>query len=168
MNKYYTTEAERLADSAWRNLHLEPPIDLRRVCEHLKIELVRLPMYPDILGLYMRDEDGNAEIRVNSGMPIERQRFTLAHEIGHHIFSRTVYGRIVVEFRQAKHHLLERECDKFATCLFMPAGQVLDVAQQLGHPQRHDKTHNLAARFRVSAQAMRRRLRELGIDNRFR
>jgi Zn-dependent peptidase ImmA (M78 family) len=163
---YYPTDSERFAASAWRRLNLEPPADLQKIADFLGITVVKELLSPDLHGVYMRTKSGEAEIRVNSGLlPVERQRFIMAHEIGHHLFSRKIPGSITVEFRNGiinKH--LERACDRFAVCVLMPAEEVRKVAEELHHSARNNKMRNMADRFGVSAQAMTLRLRELGLD----
>lgn len=166
---YYEDQSEKIAASAWNRLKMEPPCDLQAICDFLHINVVRQELVPDLLGLYMRTEDGIAEIRVNSHItPTERQRFIWAHEIGHHILAHSVKGKLIIKFRTNKNHthFLERECNHFASCLLMPATQVFQIAKELHHPDQ-DKSINIASRFDVSVQAMRKRLYELGIPGHF-
>ena len=51
----------------------------------------------------------------------------------------------------------------FASHLLMPELIVRQVAADLGHPERVDKTRTLAEHFGVSAQAMKIRLRQLDL-----
>lgn len=162
---YYAFQAERWAESAWVRLKLTPPCDLAAVCDFLNVSVVKELMAPDLDGVYFRDEHGNAQIRINSGiLPIERQRFTWAHEIGHHCFARNVPGKVVVELRKGSHHPLERECNNFARALLMPADLVKLHCIELKHPEQN-KTGTLASRFGVSMTAMRYRLRDLGLEH---
>lgn len=95
-------------------------------------------------------------IYVNSEQHINRQRFTIAHELGHLLNPRhpkeTQYrGRHVG--RPALH---EREADAFAAALLMP--KVLVRAYTLIGVSQVD---DLAKRFMVSPLAMAIRMREL-------
>ncbi|MEN6566013.1 MAG: ImmA/IrrE family metallo-endopeptidase, partial [Veillonellales bacterium] len=84
---YYLDPLERYAESAWRRLNLEPPVDLDVVRRFLKIRLSKKIMSSNIYGLYVVTPKGQRVIRVNSLMDIypARKRWTIAHEIGHHL-----------------------------------------------------------------------------------
>lgn len=160
---YYESQAQRLAVSAWNHLDLEPPVDLRAVVARLGIKLKKELMSPDVFGIYMRTASGTAVIGVNSGMTYERQRFTCAHEIGHHLFCHDLPGELFVKLRSDKKHPREREADRFAVELLMPGNIIIKHAKELGYPEYPDKLYNLCAKFGVSVSAMHIRLRELGL-----
>ncbi|BCW97853.1 MAG: hypothetical protein KatS3mg024_0680 [Armatimonadota bacterium] len=59
----------------------------------------------------------------------------------------------------------ERLASLFAVNVMMPGEEVRRQAAELGHPRRTNKSRVLAARFGVSAAAMRFRLRQLGLEH---
>lgn len=62
-------------------------------------------------------------------------------------------------------HDQERLASLFAVYVMMPEEEVRRQAAELGHPERTNKSRVLAARFGVSAAAMRFRLRQLGLEH---
>uniref|UniRef100_UPI0004BFE9F1 ImmA/IrrE family metallo-endopeptidase n=1 Tax=Streptomyces capuensis TaxID=1464056 RepID=UPI0004BFE9F1 len=59
------------------------PVDVEQVAKALDIMVVRKAAAEDVSGLLIR-RDGIVAIGVNSAHPESRQRFALAHLIGHH------------------------------------------------------------------------------------
>src|SRR5579859_6364604 len=59
------------------------PIDLERIMDYYKIRRVALSASSDIFGAIVRRE-GVVTIAVNPEQHPNRQRFTIAHEIGHY------------------------------------------------------------------------------------
>lgn len=141
-----------------------PPIDAERAAELCGARVVRHRFSSDALsGFLVALEDG-AMIAVNHSHHPVRQRFTLAHELGH-----LVMGHF------ADYHLdlassvdsgeppgydwrHERLANTFAANLLMPAGLVrADYLSDNFTPER------LATRYRVSREAMGIRLTTLGL-----
>ncbi|MEU9818190.1 helix-turn-helix domain-containing protein [Pseudonocardia alni] len=91
-------------------------------------------------------------ILVDTGKTAERQRFDLAHELGHlvlHQGSERVHGRDA-----------ERQADRFAAAFLMPREDVL------GQHMRNASVERILAgrrRWKVSAMALTHRLREIGL-----
>lgn len=83
---------------------------------------------------------------VNSEIPADRWRFTLAHELGHLIM------HVVPSID------LEREADEFAAELLMPSGEIRTQLSPLTLPRLVD----LKRHWRVSMAALARRAKDLG------
>jgi Zn-dependent peptidase ImmA (M78 family) len=164
---YFTDDAEALAFKAWDALKLTPPADLDLVAEKLGIDLHRQEFVPEIDGLYLRIPNCPPVIAVNCSYvkPPGRQRFTIAHEIGHHLLARghTLGGRLLfLDSVATSKTVMERACDRFAALLLLPEDLVrAHYAELAGNPDH--RVGILAERFGVSIAAMRRRLRELGL-----
>ncbi len=164
---HFESESELLAYKAWRTLALEPPVDLDRVAAKLNLIVEYREFVPQIDGLYLRLPGAPPVIAINSSYlkPLERRRFTLAHEIGHHLLA----GRIssterlfFLDTESRRRTLLERACDRFAAVLLMPEEIVRSYFNELeSNPGK--RVAIMAGRFGVSRWAMRRRLRELGL-----
>lgn len=152
--------AAEWAASAWRNLELTIPVDLHKVRRHLKLRLRKSDLGYNPGHLLKTAKCRYAVLNLRDCL--ERQRFTLAHEIGEFLLMQHYerLGRVPPVGERA-----ERFCDRFATMLLMPADLVNDVAAELGHGPRNPKADVLASRFGVSMQAMRQRLRELSRHN---
>jgi len=164
----FPDEAEMLAYKAWETLKLEPPVDLKLVASRLGIVIVEQEFSEEIDGVYVRLPDRPPVIGVNDiyTKSPERRRFTLAHEIGHHLLSRRVKGDKLVfadTALQRKYSIMERSCDRFAALLLMPEPEIRKHHKELAHNE-ESRLAVLSARFEVSPMAMRRRLRELGLQ----
>lgn len=170
MNPYVKHKAEELltAVGVW-----EAPIDPTTIARYLGIEVRSEYFVGSLSGVLMR-RDGNAVIAVNASDSNKRQRFTIAHEIGH--FALNHKGDVFVD-----HTLLNRrdnrsaaaidsqeiEANAFAAELLMPSQLVFDKFDKiwslnLNFPQ-EEVVAKLAYDFNVSEQAMNYRLMNLGL-----
>lgn len=133
------------ACSAWKSPDLSIPVDVHRVRKKLKLHI----RYQD-LGIgngYLMQTPKRIYIIVNSRHKLERQQWTIAHEIGEHCLVRQ---RMRSGMPCISGQLKERLCDHFAANLLMPADLVKRAAKELYHSQTNDKTDVLASRFCVS------------------
>ncbi len=142
---------------------VEPPIDLTWLVEWLGIELEYRPLPKSVSGLYLRTEQ-RSHILLNSNDTPERQRYSLAHELAHHLLA-FIDGWSSVFALDIKHSSREAACNRFAAELLMPEDILRRCAAKVKHGP-HDKSALLANIFEVSATAMRIRLRELRLDSR--
>ena len=142
------------------------PIPVEGIAEMLglKIEAAPISMEGDQAGQLSSRE---RKVLVNSSHPRQRQRFTVAHEIGHfvlHSTNETSFCRVRALGRE------EREADYFAARFLMPTEAVLDTWDGISrHLSRQDQTGRvarMAAIFDVSKEAMLRCLQELRFVNR--
>ena len=145
------------------------PVNLESLARQLGIRLVRTPLDDSICGCIERTADGWRLI-VNAEHSRSRQRFTIAHELGHFVLHATALGDGTNDTRKyratpaarAYNHTLdarhEREANQFAASLLMPAAKVRQFQQVM---QANDPGH-LAELFQVSRGAMEIRLEELG------
>jgi Zn-dependent peptidase ImmA (M78 family) len=78
-------------------------------------------------------------IFINKTMPGDRQRFTLAHELGHIVMHRTIFSET-----------MERDADRFASEFLMPA---TDIRSQLTHIKL-DRLAALKLHWKVSMGAL--------------
>lgn len=111
-------------------------------------------------GLYEQADGHAPRIYYNSDEAAVRQRFTLAHELGHHVLGHgTAFRDNPQTFNVYNRAPQEVEANAFAAALLMPhryvwadfmAGRASDIA-------------SVAKRYGVSQMAMVYRLRNLGI-----
>lgn len=97
-------------------------------------------------------------IVVRSSDVIQRQRFSLAHELKHVLddpFIDRLYRRLPVDQRHAR---AERLCNYFAACLLMPRAWV-----KRDWCSGRQNVRELARSYFVSVEAMTTRLSELGL-----
>lgn len=164
---HFEDEAELFAHKAWETLKLEPPADLSRVAERLGIEVCEREFVREVDGIYLRLPDAPPVIAINNSYtkPLPRRRFTLAHEIGHHLLGRRMPATRLFYFDTCKtsRSILERACDRFAALLLMPEDWVRRYYEELSF-NAQNRVSIMSQRFGVSAVALRRRLRELGLQ----
>jgi len=60
----------------------EPPVDVDRIAKELGLVLVKTDLPDDVSGRLIR-EDGSNTVGINRNHTVNRQRFTLSHEVGH-------------------------------------------------------------------------------------
>jgi Zn-dependent peptidase ImmA (M78 family) len=171
---------EQEAQSVLERLFItDPPIDVKEVAERLGYRVV-LKFFDeeDLSGTVMRDARGVVTIGINTFHAQVRQRFSIAHEIGHaclHLARGRQEAFFVdppagVFFRDSKasrgEDSKEIEANQFAAALLMPS-QIIGMsltalAESPKKPTIDTAVSELAARFGVSTQAMRFRLVTLG------
>ncbi|MDG4575807.1 MAG: ImmA/IrrE family metallo-endopeptidase [Defluviicoccus sp.] len=146
-----------------------PPVPVERIIKSRRIVLQYAPLDEDLSGMaYIKD--GIGIIGVNALHHPNRQRFSAAHELAHHVLhvpeiSQAVHvdKGIRVLFRNDVSALgtepMEIEANAFASELLIP-GDLLAAALEGGGVDLEDEAaiEALARRFRVSPAAMRFRL----------
>jgi Zn-dependent peptidase ImmA (M78 family) len=148
------------------------PVPLEKIIRKHNILLVNLPANDDIFGAIVRQQ-GRIIIAVNPNQHPNRQRFTIAHELGHffnHDYENDgkdhVDGDFRLHWRDSKSsqgvNWNEIEANQFAASLLMPENLLkADVEQSL--PLNKDAISHLASLYKVSRLAMQYRLVNLGI-----
>jgi Zn-dependent peptidase ImmA (M78 family) len=167
--------AERAAqDLLDRHGVTKPPTPLAELAAAEGILIVQEPFRDDeVSGVLMREPDKTVII-VNAANAAVRQRFTIAHEIGHFkLHKGTVYldGRARINFRDGLSsmatHQEEISANAFAAALLMPARWVRSAFEDVVKNSIINSEQNLAdvlsTRFGVSSQAMLFRLVNLGL-----
>jgi Zn-dependent peptidase ImmA (M78 family) len=148
------------------------PINLEKIIKHYGILKVDLPANDDIFGAIVRQQ-GHVIIAVNPNQHPNRQRFTIAHELGHffnHLNKGGHLEHVDGDFRLHWRNETsskgvdwdEIEANKFAASLLMPEQLLkndIDERPGLGH----DEIHQLAVLYKVSRLAMQYRLINLGL-----
>lgn len=131
----------------------------------------------DLAGfLYMTGPFGR--VFVNADDPITRRRFTAGHELGHFVLHRESLGgkvslgdspATVVEVENETATAMERQANRFAAELLMPAAVCRVRAEAFRRTYsvcpRTPFAYHLASELVVSPEAMRYRLRELGVGD---
>lgn len=142
------------------------PVDLAGLARDLGLNVVYdAELGRDTAGFIRRDARRGGRcgylIAVNKRDNARRQRFTLAHEIGHFLLHRDLIGDGIVDdamYRSPLGDHYERQANRFAADTLLPADL---VRQEWRNGNKAIQT--LAERFDVSADAMRIRLEELGL-----
>lgn len=138
----------------------EPPIIIKNVVEELKKEH-RIEVIPwdfgekaDGIQLY---KDYQITIGYNRSQHPHRQRFTVAHEIGHFLLGHTTDDKII---NLDSDKIEEIEANQFAAELLMPLEFI-----KLEFKKGNKKPANLAILFNVSEESMWWRLMDLKLLN---
>ena len=147
----------------------QPPVPIESIPAAFGIELCELPASDDIFGAIVR-EGNRVLIAVNPAQHVHRQRFTIAHELGHFFCHPSRAEHVDRDFRihwrnresSQGINLEEIEANRYAAELLMPERFLRqDLAQYSDLDEHTVKT--LSARYRVSGTAMKFRLINLGI-----
>ncbi len=107
--------------------------------------------------------DDSAIITVNKRCSLQRQRFSVCHELGHWIYHRRrmlLCQADEIERPSAGSLNMERIADKFASELLMPDYLFVPIAQSLGRPNMH-VVKKLSEIFNTSQTATAIRLVEI-------
>jgi len=160
---------EKAVNLLKENKLFKPNFDILRLTERLGIKLESKRLGDDVSGFFVMSE-GQKVITYNSANIPNRQRFTIAHEIGHYIFHSKEQPIFIdkspkVLFRNSAsstgEDYREREANAFAAALLMP--KELLEEQILKSPSEINKAITfLANKFGVSENAMSFRLSNLG------
>jgi Zn-dependent peptidase ImmA (M78 family) len=144
-----------------------PPVPIERIARAMKIRVQYAPLDGDLSGM-AAIQDGVPVIGINALHHPNRQRFTLAHEIGHLTLHRNLIEGSVHVDKQILHRDImtetgtdwrEIEANAFASELLMPEPLLQAQSSAGGIAFEDDEAiTSLAAKFRVSEAAMRFRL----------
>jgi Zn-dependent peptidase ImmA (M78 family) len=143
-----------------------PPVRIERIARELGIEL-RSGALGDVSGVLVRRGE-TATIGTNSGQSAQRQRFTIAHELGHFLLHEGITNHVDrsyrVNYRSAESsqatNVEEIEANYFAASILMPK-HMLDAQNAEEALDNDGMVGSLAKQFQVSRLAMSLRLANL-------
>jgi Zn-dependent peptidase ImmA (M78 family) len=145
----------------------EPPVDVNMVSDRLGFRVIPFD-FPDDTSAVLLIEGKVRSIGVNSRHGIVRQRFSVAHELGHYLSGHEdfsgehhlkIEGRPIYEDPEYRQEL---EANEFAAELLMPRFILKKDVQEIGL----DITA-LAQKYKVSEQAMWIQLINLGFADEY-
>ena len=168
-----------LVDDLLRKSSIQsPPVPVAEIAKTLGAEVRYQPGDDDLSGFLLRDhKQQRAVIGVNSAHHENRQRFTIAHEIGHFLLHEWEGVHVDGSDRgfQIKHRdekssagtdIDELEANFFAAELLMPSKFLHEDVQRIKKLDLLDDNlgafAQLAAKYEVSTQALTFRLANLG------
>jgi Zn-dependent peptidase ImmA (M78 family) len=136
------------------------PVDPVTIAREMGIQVFSAQLGDDVYGM-IAGSDSGVEIYVDQDNPEVRQRFTIAHEIGHFVANASSFNGDVnfVERRSdsGAGTADEIHANEFAASLLMPEARVREAQTSA------QDVFRLAHMFDVSVPAMRWRLRHLGL-----
>jgi len=133
--------------------------------DRLGVVVLRWPLKNAVEGIYTRSE-GECFAVVNSLTEYVRQRFTAAHELGHHVLYRdgespAVFSDVNLDAEPDDAAGEESEADGFAVAFLMPRGLVAEIASEFEEEDR--QVVAVMAAFEVSRKSAARRCHQLGL-----
>lgn len=144
----------------------EYPVDVIRAANAIGVHVSSDELPIGVSGKIQKQHDGSYSIVVNRDEPGYRRRFTIAHELGHFMYHRSLIGDGVQDspaYRapdesvyentplERKH---ERQANQFAANLLMPR----KLIQSIENANKGISIGDLARKLDVSEDAMRVRL----------
>jgi len=154
------------------------PVNVVGVARELGLRVKRdAELSQGISGYLMRQDDGRYVVASSGHEHPYRQRFTLAHEIGHFVLHKSLVDRIGGVDDDTKYRstdrgdlyntyiekLHEQQANSFAANLLMPEDRVIAFVEQNKDDQGKVPLTQLYRAFEVSPSAMRWRVDNLGL-----
>ncbi|RZK48095.1 MAG: ImmA/IrrE family metallo-endopeptidase [Pedobacter sp.] len=175
--KYYKELSDTVNKLLSEACVLKAPVPIKQIAKMCGVNVMGYEFGEEISGVLIVEEN-KATIGFNTENSRVRQRFTIAHELGHfmqHVKSNNkdelfVDKDFIVKFRSdktysAKEVTQEREANAFAAALLMPRQFILDEMKEPKYKKLHETKliEELAKVFEVSVPAMTYRLSDLNI-----
>jgi Zn-dependent peptidase ImmA (M78 family) len=147
----------------------KPPVPVQDIARSYGIEICELRGSTDIFGAILRTNK-KVLIAINPAQHPNRQRFTIAHELGHYFCHPNEAEHVDRDFRISWRNLdsskgvnwKEIEANRFAAALLVPEEFLQRDLTRVSHFDQSTITH-LASRYKVSPVAMKFRLVNLGL-----
>lgn len=143
-----------------RKYQNEIPVKVGHIANDMGIIVKKATLAAGISG-EIKLVDGNVVIRVNRHDVKARQRFTLAHEIGHFLLHRDKIGDGIVDdilYRSRLSDELEAQANSLAADILMPLDKIRLYQQENSHINSDMMIQNLAEELEVSITALKIRL----------
>jgi Zn-dependent peptidase ImmA (M78 family) len=144
------------------------PVPLQIVADKFSVKIKKAPS-KEFSGLLLR-KDNVSYVGINSRESITRQRFTVAHELGH-LFLHTKDDTFLdhIDYRdnsyggKIKRSRQEIEANTFAAALLMPQKFLLQDFKDIETDLDDETVERLAQKYQVSKEAMNYRILNLGL-----
>jgi len=154
---------------------INAPIPIKKVIKKLGIKIKPEYLGDEISGVLVI-ENGRSIIGYNSSEPNVRQRFTLAHELGHHVLhiSTNTTEKLFVDKMYRRNEVLsarekkqETQANVFASRVLMPENLIKKefkiILNSLDLLTDEDIINKMASKFKVSTISMTWRLSNLNL-----
>lgn len=157
-------QADKLAILERHRLNV--PVRVGELATELGLKVFKAVLPPKISGLIKPSENSLSgfEIHVNKYDSPERQRFTIAHEIGHFLLHSSLIGAGIVDnimYRSSLGSVYETEANKLAADIILPKESVTLALSEFHGQVDEDNLYELAQLFKVSMPALKIRLQEV-------
>ncbi len=139
-----------------------PPVPIEEIVDKLGIKVSFAPSN-DYSGILIRKK-GQTLMGINSNEPEARKRFSIAHELGHFLFSKK---SVSVDYRISNYVEKpeeEKHADSFAANILMPRRWVSRDFEKISRGTiTQNNLTDLAKKYKVSPDAMKFRLANIGL-----
>lgn len=132
------------------------PVDPVKIAARMNVPVL-VDAALDDSGMLIARDDGGWEIHIAPNEPSYRQRFTIAHELGHLSLGHGSMQREKKSYSIHNYKPMERDANVFAAALLMPRRLVWDCLESGWSMQQ------MMELFNVSDSAMTIRLERLGV-----
>lgn len=141
------------------NSHIdEPPVAVDKIVQDLGIILRYGPCSGEVVSFILEQKDGIV-LAVNSSKPITRQRFAIAHSIGHLLLRKTSQELHLDPSFPVDAEPRELEANEFASELLLPSGWLKrEMSTKSLDVENEAMISELAGRYKVSTQVLTSRL----------
>jgi Zn-dependent peptidase ImmA (M78 family) len=152
-------DAARILRASWGTAI---PVEPVAIAHELGIRVLEAQLDGNTLGALLKEPQEDPTILLNQQDSRNRRRFTCAHELGHYVrrsAEANEYARVDLRDRRSSTGEDPEEvyANEFAACLLMPEDEVKNL-HELGLDDLE-----MALRFKVSREAMKFRLVNLGL-----
>ncbi|MEU5043240.1 ImmA/IrrE family metallo-endopeptidase [Streptomyces griseorubiginosus] len=145
------------------------PVDPEKVAANLGATVIQQPGPAELSGMLLR-RNNTVAIGINEDLSTDRQRFVVAHLIGHLRLhrSRELILDTAARYRYGSLSSMptdreEAEANRFAAALLAPEAVVRRVAKEIDADTADQMVDLLASQFQLTRTAMTYRLMSLGI-----
>lgn len=172
MPQVYKSKAQREAIRIWIEAGRPFPVLVDKIIKAHGIGLQMSALEDSVSGMMITRENGSSVIAINELEHENRQRFSMAHELGHYILHRTERS-IFVDSNEQKFYrdaeastgtkLQEIEANAFAAELLMPREKIDELLTEKLSYLDESVIEQLAEKCKVSQTAMIFRLQKLNL-----
>lgn len=137
------------------------PLDVNNVATLFNVDIQYIDMDDNLSGILTQNEETNKWIiQVNSNHHPNRQRYTIAHELGHFCLHRHLFKvfKDQIFFRGTESNPMEWQANEFASAILMPENEFREFVKK-----GVTDIETLASKFKVSTLALRIRAKNLGM-----
>jgi Zn-dependent peptidase ImmA (M78 family) len=138
------------------------PLDVEGVAKAFDIDIKKESLENELSGILRKMPESNKwEMLINAKHHSNRQRYTIAHELGHYFLHRHLQVEFQdrIFFRGAESSKEELQANSFASEVLMPENYFREMIRE-----GKNKIDELAQEFGVSTLALRIRAKNLGMS----
>jgi len=136
----------------------EPPVPIDKVAELFSLKVVYYSKFPNSISGTIVQQDDFSAIGINSNHHSVRQRFSIAHELGHFLLGHDITK--IIDDAYGWQTDKEQQANNFAAEILIPYNFLKKDIENNSH---FFDIPTLARRYDVSEQAMSIRLLETGL-----